>query len=46
VLCQVITTVTSHGRVALVLETLVRGIWEQTDKNTDSGEDESATHHE
>ena len=40
--CQwkVVNTVASHGRTALVLETLVRGVWEQADKDTGMDADE------
>ena len=33
-------TAASHGRVALVLETLVRGVWEQTDMEVEKDADE------
>jgi hypothetical protein len=40
--CQwkVVNTAASHGRVALVLETLVRGVWEQTDKEVERDAEE------
>ena len=40
--CQwkVVNTAASHGRVALVLETLVRGVWEQTDMEVEKDADE------
>lgn len=39
---QVVETAASHGRIALVLETLVRGVWEQTSHNEDGAYNDEA----